>query len=361
MSDRAPPLLSTEQIYDALLDDEAFDRLPDLLARMVGARSATLAWRYPDGDTDVLRHNHYFTDAHFADYCANYAAADPWIAVAHRPQRMNRAIRMDEEIDAAAVRQTSFYNDWLRAMGDDTLHCLGAATRTGNGEGIIGLHRGESDRGAFTVEESGRLAEVFPHVARMLVLRGKLAEAARQTQTAQSALDATGLAMIIVDPAGIVRSVNAAGQAALFEGEPPARLRGGAISAGADLTCAIAHATHRAVPGATAIMVRRSDDSPVYVNVTPCTDPSGRRAAMILFRYGADHAARRDGLRQLFALTEAEADVALLLSRGEPASRIAILRGTSLQTVRTQVRTVMGKMACSRQAELTALINALPF
>jgi len=361
LSSRAPLVLSTEQIYDALFDDEAFDQLPDLLARMVGARSATLAWRYPGGGTDVLQHNNYFTEAHYADYCAHYADTDPWVAVAYRPQGMNRAIRMDEEIDAASVRRTAFYNDWLRGMGDDTLHCLGAAIKAGQGEGIIGLHRGESANGAFTAEESGKLAEAFPHVARVLVVRGKLAAAARQTRAAQSALDATGLAMIVVDAAGRVRSFNTAGEAALHEGEPPARLQGGVVVANAELARAIAYATHRAAPGATAVMVPRSDDRPVFVNVTPCTDPSGRRAAMILFRHGADHAARRDGLRQLFALTRAEADVALLLARGEPASRIAVLRGTSLQTVRTQVRTVMGKMACTRQAELAALINGLPF
>ncbi|WP_404477961.1 helix-turn-helix transcriptional regulator [Novosphingobium sp. BL-52-GroH] len=327
----------------------------------MGARSATMAWRHRGGGTDVLQHNNYFTAAHYADYCANYADSDPWVAVAYRPQRMNCAIRMDEEVDAASVRRTAFYSDWLRGMGDDTLHCLGAAVKTGDGEGIIGLHRGESARGAFSVEEAGRLGAVLPHVARVLIVRGKLAAAERQTQAAQSALDATGLAMIVVDTGGRVRSVNAAAEAALLEGEPPARLRGGAITAGADLARAIANATHRTTPCSTAIVVPRSDERQVFVNVTPFTDPSGRRAAMILFRHGIGQGARHDGLRQLFALTGAEADVALLLAQGESPARIAVRRGTSVQTVRTQVRTIMGKMACSRQAELAALVNALPF
>ncbi len=356
---RTPSLLSTEQIYESLFDDEAFARLPDLLARTVGARSAVLAWRYRDGGTQVLHHNGYFTDTAFADYSANYADDDPWIPVAYRPGRMNTAIRMDEEIDALSVRRTAFYNDWLRGLGDDTLHCLGAATTMRAGEGIIGLHRGAATTGAFTEAEAARLEGVLPHVSRVFVLRGRLAAVERQTHSIQSALDATGMAMVVLDATGRVRMTNRAGDAALENGGWLDYGANGVLAARPMLAKSVALATRPADPGASAVLLTRYDGVQVVANVIPFISIAPRRDAMIVFQPPVDPAVRRTMLRQLFGLTAAEVEIALLLAEGIALPAIATRRGTTVETVRSQLREVRQKTGCSRQAELVALLNRL--
>ncbi len=354
MSGPAP--LPTEQIYDAMFDDDAFGRLPDLLARTVGARSAVLSWRDRDGGFDVLRHNGYFTDAHFADYGMHYVDSDPWIPVAYRPGRMNAAIRMDEEVDAASVRRTAFYNDWLRGMGDDTLHCLGAATSMRDGDGIIGLHRGAGASGAFTLTEAARLAEVLPHVTRVLVLRGRLAAADRRARSVESALDVVGMAMVVVDRNGKIVTANALGEAALRNG----MLAGGRIALleiRPNLAVAVALATARVRPSATAVLLPQPDESSGIVNVAPFAGAPGQRQAVLLFRHGNDITRRHDQLRALFGLTSAEADVALLLADGVLLTGIAAKRGTTVETVRSQLRELRHKMRCTRQVELVRLVN----
>ena len=64
-------------------------------------------------------------------------------------------------------------------------------------------------------------------------------------------------------------------------------------------------------------------------------------------------------VRSLFDLTPAEARVARSLSAGETLDDIAETGGVSRNTVRTQLRGVMEKTGCTRQAELVSLLANL--
>jgi DNA-binding CsgD family transcriptional regulator len=64
-------------------------------------------------------------------------------------------------------------------------------------------------------------------------------------------------------------------------------------------------------------------------------------------------------LQQSFELSAAEADVALLLSRGLSRAEIAGRRGVSLETVAAQLKTIYRKTDCHREAELVALVVRL--
>jgi DNA-binding CsgD family transcriptional regulator len=61
-------------------------------------------------------------------------------------------------------------------------------------------------------------------------------------------------------------------------------------------------------------------------------------------------------LRSLFDLTPSEARVARSLAGGDSLDDIAAHGGVSRNTVRTQLRQVMDKTGCTRQAEVTALM-----
>jgi DNA-binding CsgD family transcriptional regulator len=69
----------------------------------------------------------------------------------------------------------------------------------------------------------------------------------------------------------------------------------------------------------------------------------------------APAAAEKD-LRLIFALSPAEANVAALLARGCDVEEIAAERGTSVATVRTQIRQVFQKTEVSRIGELVSLV-----
>ncbi len=64
-------------------------------------------------------------------------------------------------------------------------------------------------------------------------------------------------------------------------------------------------------------------------------------------------------VQSLFDLTPAEARVARNLAAGETVEKIASNGGVSLNTVRTQVRGVLEKTGCRRQAEVIALLGGI--
>ena len=64
-------------------------------------------------------------------------------------------------------------------------------------------------------------------------------------------------------------------------------------------------------------------------------------------------------VQSLFDLRPAEARVARSLSAGETVENIASTGGVSLNTVRGQVRCVLEKTGCHRQAEVVALLNGI--
>jgi DNA-binding CsgD family transcriptional regulator len=64
-------------------------------------------------------------------------------------------------------------------------------------------------------------------------------------------------------------------------------------------------------------------------------------------------------VQSLFDLTPAEARVARRLTGGESVADIASTGGISLNTVRTQVRGVLEKTGCRRQAEVIALLGGI--
>ncbi|MBT2187059.1 helix-turn-helix transcriptional regulator [Sphingobium sp. H33] len=81
-----------------------------------------------------------------------------------------------------------------------------------------------------------------------------------------------------------------------------------------------------------------------------------RPRLIVTFRFpvpiGRDDAAR---LAAALPLTQAEAEIVALLAAGLPRTNIAAVRGTSAETVGTQLRAIFGKCEVRREAELVAL------
>jgi len=64
-------------------------------------------------------------------------------------------------------------------------------------------------------------------------------------------------------------------------------------------------------------------------------------------------------VQSLFDLTPAEARIARSLATGKTMTAIASEGGVSRETVRTQVRRVLTKTGCERQAEVVALLSGI--
>lgn len=91
--------------------------------------------------------------------------------------------------------------------------------------------------------------------------------------------------------------------------------------------------------------------------------PLQGHTGLVLLRVAALHhfaaAGVRERLRRLFGLSEAEAQIAVQLACGANLKNIAAARGVSLDTVRTQVRSIFHKTGLHRQGELICVVGRL--
>jgi DNA-binding CsgD family transcriptional regulator len=86
---------------------------------------------------------------------------------------------------------------------------------------------------------------------------------------------------------------------------------------------------------------------------------SFRPRLLVLVRRGDTQAGASSLLQRAYALTGAEADIAVRLALGEARAAIADARAVSLDTVRSQIKAVFAKLGVARETELAALIAPL--
>ncbi|MGA0607278.1 helix-turn-helix transcriptional regulator [Phenylobacterium sp. VNQ135] len=187
------------------------------------------------------------------------------------------------------------------------------------------------------------------------------------------ALEAVGIAAFVCDGTGRVCANTPAAEAVLSRGL--IRLRGGRLAAAHDADARLLDtAVRRAVgPGDPRAgerfetFVLRDPALMAQVEVVDVM-PLPRRPfafgfeprALVVVRGGRDGDGRfADVLRVAFGLTQSEADVALRLLDGDSREAIAEGRGVSVETVRSQVKSLFGKLGVSKTTELNAKLNRL--
>ncbi|AHE56191.1 helix-turn-helix transcriptional regulator [Sphingomonas sanxanigenens] len=234
--------------------------------------------------------------------------------------------------------------------------------------GLIGLAvlRGERD-GETTAEQRALFAAVAPHVRAAVRLQAALEN--QGLALVRGVLDAVSAAVLLCARDGRIRAATPAAEALLGNG----RLRCGdgrlaAATAADTLVLRRAIAAHGAPgprrPAETLAIGAGEGCLPLLLDI--CAAPAGpwafgfRPTVMVIARSERRwHASAATILSLLYGLSDAEADVALRLARGETREAIAEQRGTRLETVRAQLKTVFGKLGVRREVELVTMLADL--
>jgi len=355
--------LRSEEIYDALCDDEAFAHLPVRLAQAFGARSCVIHWHYAEGGAAVLSHSGYFTAEQMQRYGRDFAQIDPWAAAAAALQKVNTSLNLEDIVPSDAFERSAFFNEYIRPMGDDTFRCAGLRISNDRGAGMIALQRGRTQPG-FSDETVRQLDDQLPHLRRMLAARGRLAVESQSATRRRSMLDTLNDALLTIDAQGRLVDGNAAAEALLLAGDMLTSKRG-MIRPADDVQAAAFAAALAAACGAapTASALRISDDLGRTAVLTLLPLARGPLGCLVLVTVTRDRG--RDPtlagrLASLFGLTPGEACVAARLAEGTLIQQIAEERGVLPGTVRVQVKSLMAKMGCHRQSEVVAMIGRLP-
>lgn len=346
------------------------------LCRLIGAQRASL--RLVDGTlTNLLGP----VDEADAVYLAHYNRVDPYRSHAAEtpPPTVNTARLGSSIIPISELHRTEYFTDYAARYGQHYMlgGSIGLQTPL-----PIGLHR-DAAAGAFTDIERRMLENILPHLQRALQLRARLAPRKLITGIGTAALDALPTCVVVVDGTMQVRHLNEAGASLTAPGRSGLTI---GRAAGGDMRLSARHrddndALRRLVvsaasggPGGTMRARAQADDASeeatlaVLVSLMPAhqvTAEAGltRGLAMIVARELSRPEAIPEWLLiDLYGLTGAEAAVAAALAGGVRAEDVARDRRVSLDTVRTQVRTVLRKTNAANLRDferIVALVSAV--
>ncbi len=210
-----------------------------------------------------------------------------------------------------------------------------------------------------------RLNAIRPHLARSAMISARLG--LQKAESAAQVLVSLGLPALVLDNHGTVHGSNE-----LIENLPDRlhwrakdRLALSDRKANTLLTEALANLSSDDDGAARSFPLRDEDGQAVMVAHVLPLRRSAREifarayALLVLTPVGPLNAPPLAMLRSLFDLSPTEARIAQGLAKGESLEDIAAAGGTSILTVRTQMRRVREKTGCSRQAELVSLLASV--
>jgi PAS domain-containing protein len=354
-------------IYEAAANCGSWEGVGARLCRLSGAQRAML--RMGDGRVTPPRNLLMAPDESETIYLAYYHQLNPYFGRARRDfanartQHLTTVKFGPELVPEQAFLHSEFYCDYARHH--ERRHLL--AGMIGLSEVMpVGLFRAD-DAEPFGPPEHRLLQTVLPHLQRALQLRARLGQDSQAAWATRAALDALPLGVAIVDAGLRIHFANEAGRREFARADFGLRALRSGPHAGSGVYLAAsakddATALRRLVASAVAghaggsMRVVNPDMSSCAVLVSPAPrglstdhampDDGGLadNLAMIVVRdLGCVASPSPDMLCEVFGFSRAEADVAAALSGGASAEDVAQQRQVSLATVRSQIRSILGK------------------
>lgn len=254
------------------------------------------------------------------------------------------------------------YADFF-ARYDIPFICLTNVVKTR--DALIGLSVNRSRREGPADQETRELiSRVAPHVR--AAVRTQLALEGQGAAIIAGAMDALAIAAFVCDSSGRVLATSHSAEA-LLANDRPLRLVGGRLAGvqpgdGDRINAAIARSlTPKGRPEA--VVVRTGDgELPLVLDVSPLPRRSHGftldACALVVARVKRlEDGTEIELLREAFGLTQAEAEITVLLVAGWAPVEIAARRASSLQTVRTQIRNLYPKVGVKNRGELAAALG----
>ncbi len=332
------------------------------LCRLLDAQRATLRL----GDSQNGARNVLMpADGSEPAYVAHFFAVDPYVARARldfaeaRTSHIGRARIGAELVPEEDFLRSEFYFDFARRH--ERRHMIGGMAGVADAT-PIGLFRGEG-ADPFGEREIVLLQALLPHLQHALELRKKLAHDEQSVRLTHAALDAMPAGVIIVDAGLKIRFVNEV--ARTYIASPHAGLRsmrsGPYASNGTYLTAIsregasllrrlVASVSSGGLGGSMRIKPPAGPAMAVLVAPLPpgVTEGSTEGANEPLALVVVQTLDRKETpapavLSDLYGLSRAESEVAGALFGGASAEEVSRQRGVSLTTVRSQIRSILGK------------------
>jgi DNA-binding CsgD family transcriptional regulator len=349
-----------DRIYESSFVPELWPGILDVLSDIAGARggvlfaahSKVLNWTASQNLADTFK---VYVEDGWLRRCTRRAC---WLNHARPGFLVEYDIWKQEELESNPI-----YRDFLlpRGLG----WSAGTALPMPTGDNVVFSLERDFAKGPVERERVDILDKLRPHLARSALVSARLR--LEHARGAADTLALIGLPALVLDQDGAVMWANQLAESLpdFVHWRTSNRMAFLDTAANALLCEAIRETGAAAEPGVRSFPVRSGDGTSTKVaHILPV-----RRTARDIFERCStvvvltpvtlSQAPPVELVRSLFDLTPAEARIARSLSAGETLDEIAETGGVSRNTVRTQLRGVMEKTGCTRQAELVSLLANL--
>lgn len=354
-------------LYDGVTDPAGFQAFVTALAADFRLKGVTLITLHPSTH-DIKGLWLYGIELQWLErYALHYAAQD--ILAAHimaAPIARFYASNLDLSADQFDL-DSPFFKEWL--IPQDIAFAAGAILLPeGDWLSQIFVQRG-ADQGPFERAELNQLNRLVPHMQRALQLRHRLAGLQLGEQMLTGWLDMLNMPTLLLDERGRVAYQNQRA-ADLFRSCAELSVKDGHLLAGnqtesRQLNVAITNAIAArwqpaSMASAVARISRQRRQAPLMALITTIGQGNTGGALLFIFDPEQTPSVTRAALRKLFRFSEAEAALAAGLCAGFSLETMAIKREVSINTLKTQLKSLFSKTGVNRQSDLVAMLLTSP-
>ena len=353
-----------EALYEGVLDDAAWARGLDGIADMVGSPGLLLMSCNPRS-CEVFRFELPGLDsAGMREYGEHWIHQDPrYAAGLARPP--GEAQVDDMLVPRAQMKRSPIYNEFLRRW--DIPYCIASWVIRTHFHGVTLCIQGTKRHGHFSEEQRLKIAALLPHLRRVLQVKDRLAKAAVRADLLLETMDRLPFGVLLLSRDLSIVEASASARATLADGDG-VHASGGrlgfrhASDAQAFARTLEGHRVARSVSEGIVVVRRASGRPSLTVLAMPLQEPRDEwmqptaRYLVLIFDGSRQAVPSLDVLRRNHGLTPGEARLAVGLASGSSISDIADRRSVSVQTLRSQLKSVFAKTGVRTQAQLARLV-----
>ena len=364
-------------IYQGALEERPWQSALPLLREMLDAQVASLVIRPPSAeDRGAILNSVRPEPGETGDTLAD---PDDWQAASYKEEFFSldpfvnlpteQIVALEELLPDKELMQSDYYRHYLEPVG--LFRILGVDTAEPGGMLARLRFSRRREEARFSADERALLERITPHLRRAIQIYATINRTTSERDVYAGAVSQLAVASIILDEQARVLSTNPVAQVLLDQGVGLS-LKGQQLHIeGRDINKelqqaigSIIRAQHQGEPSVVkALRVPRSagrSDLGLVVRPVPVSawseGQSSPSAVVFISDPDLHESASRQTLADLFQLTPAEANLAILMARGLSLAEVSEAQSISQHTARAQLKSIFAKTNVSRQAELVRLV-----
>ena len=358
-----------ENLYAGVMDEDAWGRALTAIADLVSAQGLLLMSCNPQ-TCEIFRYELPGLDgAGLQEYGRHWIHHDPrYAAGLLRPVG---EVQVDDMlVPRTVMRRSAIFNEFLRPW--DIPFCIASWVIRAPTHGVTMCIEGTRRHGPFTEAERRKIITVLPHLRRVLQVKDRLAKAGTRADQLLETMDRLPYGVLLLDEDLTIVEASAAARAILAEGDG-VHARGGRLgfhrSSDAAAFARTLTARPDSGPGSHGVVVVQR--SPRLRGLTMLTLPlktapghwTRPPPCYLVFMFDGSRNTNPSlaTLRQAYGLTPGEAQLVVALVGGSSLVEIAAQRAVSVQTLRSQLKSVFAKTGARSQAQLLRLVLTGPY